>query len=327
MIIVTGGAGFIGSNLVRVLNERGRTDIVVVDDLSDGTKFLNLLHCQIQDYLDKDAFREGIQAPHWGQSVEAVFHQGACSVTTEWDGKYMMDNNYTYSKELFHACQKARIPFIYASSAAVYGLSHTSDVGVSENEKPLNVYGYSKLLFDNYIQPFLLRKKITAPVVGLRYFNVYGMHEQHKGNMASTIFHFNQQLKDRGVVKLFAGSDGYADGEQRRDFVFVEDVVSANLWFLAQWEKTRDLAKFSGIYNLGTGVDRSFNEVAQAVINWHGGGRIEYIPFPEHLKGRYQSFTRADMQSLVEKLGYTQPFMMLEDGVNRYLDWLNTPQS
>ncbi len=309
MIIVTGGAGFIGSNLVRALNERGVTDVVVVDDLTDGTKFRNLLECRIADYWDKDSFlhrleRDGGLAREPG----AIFHQGACSDTTEWDGRYMMANNYEYSKVVLDYCVTRGVQFIYASSAAVYGTS--SEFRESEEcERPCNVYGYSKLLFDNYVR----RKLHTArsQVVGLRYFNVYGPNESHKGAMASVAYQFHRQLLEHGCIRLFEGTDNYGDGEQRRDFIHVSDVVGVNTWFLDHRDR-------SGIYNVGTGSSRSFNELAAAVIGWHGRGKIEYVPFPEKLTGSYQSYTEAN-QSRLREAGYSAQFATVEEGVPRYL--------
>lgn len=312
MIIVTGGAGFIGSNLVKALNEKGNMDILVVDDLTDGTKFRNLVDCQVIDYLDKDEFLIGVkQKKKYSEEIQAIFHQGACSSTTEWNGRYMMENNYTYSKELLHYCLTLKIPFIYASSAAVYGTGKNFKE-VKENEVPVNIYGYSKYLFDEYVRRFVASP--NSQVVGLRYFNVYGPREQHKGSMASVAWHLNQQIQVSGKVKLFTGSGGYADGDQRRDFIHVDDVVNVNLWMLESGHR--------GIVNVGTGASRSFNEVANAVISWHGKGEIEYIDFPEHLRGSYQSYTEADIKSL-RQMGYKNDFISVEDGVKQYLDSLN----
>lgn len=312
MIIVTGGAGFIGSNLVKGLNEQGRKDILVVDNLSDGAKFTNLADCEIADYQDKTDFMAQLKARQLPADIEAVFHLGACSATTEWDGRYMMENNYEYTKQVFHYCIEKRIPMIYASSAAVYGGSEVFKESL-ENERPLNVYGYSKFLFDQYLRRH--QADIQSQVVGLRYFNVYGPREAHKGSMASVAFHLNNQMHESGRVKLFAGSDGYGDGEQRRDFIYVGDTVKAKLWFLANPDK-------SGIFNLGTGRAQPFNDVANAVLAWHKKGELEYIPFPDHLKGRYQSFTQADINAL-RQVGYAEPFKTVEEGVQSYLDWLN----
>ena len=307
MIVVTGGAGFVGSNIVKGLNARGHDDVVVVDDLTDGAKFRNIADCAIDDYLDKDDFRMRIRdrsfdLPH------AVFHQGACSTTTEWDGRFMLDNNFEYSKQLLHYCMQHKVPFVYASSASVYGMGPGFSEG-AHNERPLNVYGYSKLLFDQYVRRHAA--DAVSPVAGLRYFNVYGPREQHKGAMASVVWHFNRQIEADGEARLFEGSDGYADGEQRRDFIYVEDVVDVNVWCLDH--------TVSGVFNLGTGRSQSFNDIANAVIGWHGKGKIRYIPFPDHLMGRYQSFTEADMTALRE-VGYTAEFRPVEQGVRDYLD-------
>ena len=313
MIVVTGGAGFIGSNIVKRLNELGKTNILVVDDLSDGTKFRNIADCEIMDYMDKQDFLESVEDDlDFEEAIEVIFHAGACSTTTEWDGQYMMDINYEYSKSLLHYCVEQKIPYIYASSASVYGDGQTFAES-REFEKPLNVYGYSKFLFDQYVRRLL--PKIESQVVGLRYFNVYGPREQHKASMASVAYHFNNQLLAGDVVKLFEGCDGYGNGEQRRDFVYVGDVVDVNLWLYEN-------PKVSGVFNLGTGRSQSFNDVANAVIAWHGKGSIEYIPFPDSLKGRYQSFTQADMSKMRES-GYDKPFKSVEEGVKLYLDWLN----
>jgi len=312
MIIVTGGAGFIGSNLVKALNDKGITDILVVDDLTEGVKFRNLVDCQVIDYLDKDDFLERVkQEKKFAEEIQAIFHQGACSSTTEWDGRYMMENNYTYSKELLHYCLSLKIPFIYASSAAVYGTGKNF-MEAKENEAPVNIYGYSKYLFDEYVRRFVTDPK--SQVVGLRYFNVYGPREQHKGSMASVAWHLNQQIQASGKVRLFTGSGGYADGDQRRDFIHIDDVINVNLWMLE--------GGHCGIVNVGTGVSRSFNDVANAIISWHDKGEIEYIEFPEHLRGSYQSYTEADINSL-RQMGYKNDFLSVEDGVKQYLDVLN----
>ena len=311
MIIVTGGAGFIGSNQVKQLNEMGREDIIVVDDLTDGTKFKNIADCTIMDYFDKDEFLAKLNRLS-DQKIDMIFHQGACSTTTEWDGKFMMENNFSYTKKLFKFCVKERIPFVYASSAAVYGGNEVFKE-TPENEAPLNVYGYSKLLFDQYVRQN--QDKINSQVVGLRYFNVYGPREQHKGSMASVAWHLNNQIKETGKVKLFEGCDGYGNGEQQRDFVYVGDVVNVNHWLM-------DNPQVSGIFNLGTGRAQTFNDVANAVLAWHGKGDLEYIPFPEHLIGRYQSFTEADITALRSQ-GYSKEFRTVEQGTKEYLDLIN----
>ncbi|WP_148252401.1 ADP-glyceromanno-heptose 6-epimerase [Aidingimonas lacisalsi] len=317
MIVVTGGAGFIGANLVKAFNARGREDVMVVDDLRDGTKFINLTDCILGDYLDKDDFRRRIEAELRGESsnlpeIEAIFHEGACSDTTEWDGQFMLDNNFEYSKVLLHYCQRKGIPFLYASSAATYG---GSEVFVEDpmHEKPLNVYGYSKLLFDQYVRARW--HEFTSQVVGFRYFNVYGPREQHKGKMASVAYHHHTQVNAGENPQLFGAWEGYEAGMQSRDFIYVGDVVDVNLWFL-------DHPECSGVFNLGTGRAEPFKTIAESVIHFYGKGEIHYIPFPDELKGRYQSYTRADMTRLREA-GYTADFRTVAEGVQEYLEWLN----
>jgi ADP-L-glycero-D-manno-heptose 6-epimerase len=320
--VVTGAAGFIGSNLVRALNDRGVTEILAVDDLQDSEKFLNLVDCEIEDYIDKEDFIEIIREGALDGTIEAVLHQGACSDTTERNGRYMMRNNYDYSKTLLEFCTDGAIPFIYASSAAVYG-ERRSFRENPECEAPLNVYGYSKWLFDQYVRRHAAER--SAQVVGLRYFNVYGSREQHKARMSSVAFHLYNQYRANGSVRLFEGSDGYADGEQRRDFISVDDVVRVNLFFL-------DHPETSGIYNVGTGAAQSFNDVAVAVVNacrmsngesrvtldeMRAGEILRYIPFPDDLKGKYQSFTQADISAL-RAAGYAAPFLSVEQGVAEY---------
>jgi len=309
MIVVTGGAGFIGSNLVRALNARGRDDILVVDDLEQGDKFRNLVGAKIADYVDHEDFLQVIgRDDALVQQIEAVMHQGACSDTTVRDGRYMMRRNYTYSKEMFGLAQRIGVPLIYASSAAVYG-GQRRFVEALDCEAPLNVYGWSKLLFDNWVRR---HRVLNGQVVGLRYFNVYGPGENHKGKMASVALHFHQQLLKTGQVRLFEGTDGYGDGEQRRDFVHVDDVVAVNLWFLDHSER-------SGIFNVGTGQCASFNDVARAVIRFHGAGEIVYMPMPDVLRGCYQSFTEADLTRLRSDGGYEASFKSIDDGIHAYL--------
>jgi ADP-L-glycero-D-manno-heptose 6-epimerase len=321
-IIITGAAGFIGSNLTRGLNRRGVDDILAVDDLTDGDKFRNLAGCRIADYMDKDDFRARVQSGRLPRA-SAILHQGACSDTTERNGRTMLDNNYRVTLELFEYCQACAIPFLYASSAAVYG-GASARAEDPVNESPLNVYGYSKLLFDQ-----VLRRRmggLAAQAVGLRYFNVYGPHEQHKGRMASVAFHNMNQFLTDGHVRLFGGWDGYGDGEQSRDFISVQDVVDVNLYFL-------DHPEVSGIFNCGTGRAQPFNDVAMAVVNTLraergepalplaglvGAGLIRYIPFPDDLKGRYQSYTQADIANL-RAAGYAAPMRDVQAGVSEYV--------
>ena len=317
MIVVTGGAGFIGANIVKALNARGRNDVMVVDDLRDGTKFVNLADCTLADYLDKDDFLARVKVALLGESVdlpkiEAIFHEGACSDTTEWDGHYMMENNFEYSKVLLNYCEQQGIPFLYASSAATYGGSEVFKE-VPECEKPLNVYGYSKLLFDQHVRSRW--SELTTQVVGFRYFNVYGPREQHKGKMASVAYHNHLQILNGETLKLFGAYGGYEAGMQSRDFVYVGDVVDVNLWFL-------DHPDQSGIFNLGTGRAEPFKAIGEAVIDFYGKGKIDYIAFPEELKGRYQSYTRADISNLRES-GCDIEFKTVAQGVSAYLEWLN----
>lgn len=316
MIVVTGAAGFIGCNIIKGLNKAGYHNILAVDELTDGRKFENLAAVDIADYLDYEDFLNRIQAGKaFAEKIDGVFHQGACSVTTEWNGRYMMRNNYEYSKHVLHYCLQEKIPFLYASSAAVYGAATVFDDSATV-QLPINVYGYSKWQFDCYVR----RQIIKSPVVGFRYFNVYGPHEQHKGSMASVAFHFMNQLNSGDEVKLFAGTDGYADGEQLRDFIYVDDVVKVNLWFFEQAKKQMDLR---GIYNVGTGQARTFNDIARTLIRLKAKGKISYVPFPEHLKGAYQSFTQADLTSL-RGAGYHLPFTSLEDGLEQYYRYSNS---
>lgn len=311
MYIVTGGAGFIGANIVAGLNEQGFTNIVVVDNLEKASKFLNIRDLAVADYMDKREFRAALQAGRFNRiRLKSIFHQGACSDTMEYNGHYMMDNNYTYSKELLHFALDQRVPFVYASSAATYGdSSHFSEEPV--NERPLNVYGYSKLLFDRHAA--LHYESARSTVAGLRYFNVYGPREKdHKGRMASMVTQLYQQLNDTGVATLFEGSGGYGDGEQRRDFIYVKDVVAINL-FLAKRKKP-----VQGVFNAGTGKSRSFNDIARTLIQLLGKGEIKYRSMPEVLRDKYQNFTEADITRLLAT-GYGKPFHALEEGIADYV--------
>ena len=317
--VVTGAAGFIGSRLVAALNRAGISDILAVDDLENGAKAKNLASVEIEDYLDKREFLSQLETGRLDGGIEVILHQGACSDTMQTDGRYMMENNYAYSKSLFDWSQEEEVPFLYASSAAVYGPG--KEFGETrENEDPLNVYAYSKFLFDQYVRKRLAGS--TVQVAGLRYFNVYGPNEAHKGRMASVAFHAFNQYRAEGRVKLFEGSDGYGDGEQQRDFVHVDDAVSVNLWLLENRE-------ISGVFNCGTGHAQTFNDVAAAVINTAAGTEfsldelvqknfIEYIPFPAQLVGKYQSYTQADLSRLREA-GYPGEFQRVEEGVAAYV--------
>jgi ADP-L-glycero-D-manno-heptose 6-epimerase len=325
-VAVTGAAGFIGSNLVHGLNAIGIDDIIAVDDLTDGPKYRNLLNAQLADYFDKDEFYTRFAAGDLGR-VDAVFHEGACSDTMEHNGRFMLENNYRRSKDLLDACQLLGTRLLYASSAAIYGGSATFEEA-PEFERPLNVYGYSKLLFDNVVRRAL--PALQAQVAGFRYFNVYGPREQHKARMASVAFHHFNQFRACGRVELFGAHAGYAAGTQSRDFVFVDDVVAVNLWFLQN-------PRASGIFNVGTGRAQPFNEVAKAVVNGCRGARGEsaltlqqqldsglvgYVPLPEALIGKYQSYTRADLAKL-RSIGCNVQFVDVATGVARYVEWLS----
>ena len=325
--IVTGAAGFIGSNIVKALNDRGEKNILAVDNLKRADKFRNLVDCEIADYLDKEDFLDRLLAGDFDGDVRAIFHEGACSDTMETDGRYMMENNFRYSQDMLDWCLDQEVQFLYASSAATYGASPEFREERA-CEAPLNVYGYSKFLFDQIVRQRL--PQAMSQVVGFRYFNVYGPRESHKGRMASVAFHHYNQFRADGKVRLFEGCDGYANGEQKRDFVYVGDVAKVNLYFLDHPEK-------SGIFNLGTGRAQSFNELAAANVNscralsgaakesldaLRQQGFIEYIPFPEALKGKYQSFTQADL-SCLRAAGYDAPFASVEEGVAQYVQWLD----
>jgi ADP-L-glycero-D-manno-heptose 6-epimerase len=325
--VVTGAAGFIGANLVKGLNARGEHRILAVDHMAQADKFRNLVDCEIADYLDRDEFLARLADGDFDGSIAAVLHQGACSNTMEQDGRYMMRNNYRYSMSLIEHCQDNGIPFLYASSASVYGAG-TVFREERAHESPLNVYGYSKFLFDQYVRRLLPER--TAQIAGFRYFNVYGPREAHKrGRGSSVVFNAYEQYRDKGRVQLFAGSGAYADGEQRRDFVSVDDVVAVNLDFLEHRER-------SGIFNLGTGKAATFNALALATINavrvargepaqdlatLVALGEIEYILMPAILAGKYQSYTEADIGRLREA-GYSAPMRTIDEAVPRYVEWL-----
>jgi ADP-L-glycero-D-manno-heptose 6-epimerase len=328
-LVVTGAAGFIGANLIQALNRRGETRILAVDNLARADKFANLVDCEIADYLDKEEFLARLADGDFDDDVRAVLHQGACSDTMESDGRYMMRNNYRYSSTLLDWCQDNDVPYLYASSASVYG-GGTAFREERSCEAPLNIYGYSKFLFDQYVRNRLSER--TAQIAGFRYFNVYGPREQHKERMASVAWHFQRQYRSEGRVKLFEGSGGYAAGEQRRDFVSVDDVVKVNLDFL-------DHPSRSGIFNLGSGKAATFNAVAVATINacraaagepprmldeLVAAGAITYIPFPPALVGKYQNFTEADLTRL-RNAGYRAPMQTIEEGVPRYVERLISP--
>ncbi|HEX8986429.1 MAG TPA: ADP-glyceromanno-heptose 6-epimerase [Rhodocyclaceae bacterium] len=321
--VVTGAAGFIGANIVKALNDRGIDDIIAVDNLTRADKFKNLVDCEMADYLDKRDFLQMLEEGYFDNAVEAIFHEGACSDTMETDGHYMMANNYRYSLSLLDFCLDHEVPLLYASSASVYGGGRVFKEERSF-EAPLNVYGYSKFLFDQVVRRRM--PDADSQIVGFRYFNVYGPREQHKGRMASVAFHHFNQYRECGKVKLFEGCDGYGNGEQSRDFVFVEDVVKVNLHFLDNPDR-------SGIFNLGTGRAQPFNDIATSTVNacralegkpalsladMVAQGIVEYVDFPEALKGKYQSYTEADISAL-RAAGYRAEFADVEQGVSAYV--------
>jgi ADP-L-glycero-D-manno-heptose 6-epimerase len=326
--IVTGACGFIGANIVKALNERGIDNVIAVDNLKNADKFKNLVDCEIADYLDKHEFLEMLQTGHFDGAVEAIFHEGACSDTMETDGHYMMENNYRYTLALLDFCLDQEVAYLYASSASVYGGGSIFKES-REHEGPLNVYGYSKFLFDQIVRRRIATADFSSQVVGFRYFNVYGPREQHKGRMASVAFHHFNQYRATGKVKLFEGCDGYANGAQSRDFVYIDDVVKVNMFFLDHPNK-------SGIFNLGTGRAQPFNDIAHATVNACRAledkpalslaemieqGIVEYIDFPEALKGKYQSFTQADISAL-RAAGYKDEFNSVAEGVTKYVGHL-----
>lgn len=314
MIIVTGGAGFIGSNIVKGLNDRGRDDILIVDDLTEMVKFKNIQGLKALDYMDKDDFAAALAAGKFdNEKIDVIFHEGACSDTMEYNGKYMMENNFEYTKNLMHFALKKKIQLIYASSASTYGGGKHGFSERPECEEALNVYAFSKLFFDNYARRYF--EAAESQLVGLRYFNVYGPQENHKGKMASMIFQMFNQWKAEGKVKLFEGIDGYGDGEQTRDFIYVNDVVKVNFFF---W----DHPELKGIYNCGTGHAHTFNTLAKGVLKYFGSGQLEYVPFPEVLKGKYQSFTEADSSKLLAA-GYDGGFANIEEAIAEYCELLD----
>lgn len=313
MFVVTGGAGFIGSHIVKSMNEQGITEIIVVDSIGkEDERYKNLCDLRIADYYDRAEFQKILTSNYLDKDIEAIIHQGACSNTMETDGKFMLENNFTFSKAVLQYAVSREVPMVYASSAAVYG-SSTNFTEIPENERPLNLYGYSKLLFDQYVRS--VSADFNSTVVGLRYFNVYGQREAHKGPMSSMVYQIYHQLKKNKLIRLFKGTQGYGDGEQRRDFVYVEDIVKVNMHFI-------ESQKVTAIINCGTGVSRTFNDIANTIISLLGEGEIEYMEMPDSIRGKYQNFTQADISDLRE-FGYSQEFTCLEDGIAECVDTWN----
>jgi ADP-L-glycero-D-manno-heptose 6-epimerase len=315
MLVVTGGAGFVGSNIVAALNRDGVSDILVVDHLGTGDKFLNLRSAAIADYAERDEFFAALEHGKL-DGVTGILHQGACTDTMATDGAYVMRVNYQFSKALLHFALARGIPFVYASSASVYG-NRGSCTEDAANEEPLNLYAFSKVLFDRYVRR--VAAAATSTVVGLRYYNVYGAGEAHKGRMASMVWQLARQLAATGEMRLFEGSGGYGDGEQRRDFIWVGDVAAINLHFLRAPARV-------GIYNVGTAKSRSFNDIARTLAAQNGGGTVTYLPFPAALAGKYQNFTEADLTAL-RTAGYKREMATLEAGIAQAWPLIVEPSS
>ena len=322
-ILVTGGFGFIGTNLIKKLNEIGFSDITCIDSLNNPLKLINASEIKISDFIDKKEFFSILKnTSSHAFDYDYIFHQGACSDTTCEDGNYIMQNNFTFSKLLADICLENYIPMVYASSASVYG--EAKYFIESKNEKALNYYAYSKLLFDEYIRNKNINS-LKSQIVGLRYFNVYGPYEEHKNRMASVILHFYNQMKKNKKINIFEGSHGLENGEHKRDFIHVDNVVDMNLWFFKN-------NKISGIFNCGTSEANSYNKIADIIINYFKQNKNNfnltvddyknYIKFPADLKDKYQPFTESSNEN-IKSLGYDNKFYSIEEGVNKYLKYLD----
>ncbi len=312
MIVVTGGAGFIGSAIVWRLNQLGNKDIIIVDSLGEDEKWKNLVGLNFADYLDKDNFIDRIIDGDPDLDIEAIIHMGACSSTTEKDADYLMHNNFKYTQELAKYCIGNNVRFIYASSAATYG---NGEQGYNDNEnelnalRPMNMYGYSKQLFDLWAK----KNNVLNKIVGLKFFNVYGPNEFHKADMRSVVHKAYGQIKETGKVNLFKSyKKDYEDGEQMRDFIYVKDAVDMTLFFLENKDK-------NGIFNIGTGNARTWNDLVTILFkSLNKQVNVEYIEMPESIRDKYQYFTQANLHKLFDA-GYDQPITSLEDGINDYV--------
>lgn len=312
MIVVTGGAGFIGSAIVWKLNSSGNDNIVIVDELGTTDKWKNLVGLKFQEFIHKDDFISAVVDDSIDFPIEAIIHMGANSSTTERDADHLFSNNFLYTRELANYCLSKNIRFIYASSAATYGdgsLGFDDDESTLETLRPLNMYGYSKQLFDLWAK----RNNVLNKIVGIKYFNVYGPNEYHKGDMRSVVHKAFEQVRDTGKVRLFKSlNPKYKDGEQMRDFVYVKDAVDMTLHFLEYKNK-------NGIYNVGSGKARTWIDLVTALFNAVGKPvNIEFIDLPEHLREKYQYFTEANLTK-IKSAGYNKPLTSLEDGVNDYV--------
>lgn len=304
MIVVTGGCGFIGSNLIRTLNKKGVDDIIIVDKLTNYKKN-NLINLKYKKIISKENFLKFIKIPKKINIINCIFHFGACSDTTNNNWKYLYKNNFKYSEELLKLSIKFNIRLIYASSASVYGLSCNNRSETSKNLKPLNKYAKSKLLFDN-----LVNKLNPKNVVGLRFFNVYGLNEFHKKKMMSPVTKFYLDLKKKGYCNIFEKYGGYMNGFHARDFVSVEICNQIALWFKDNTKK--------GIFNVGTGKSETFNFIAKKIISELKHGQIRYIKFPNKLKGKYQTFTKANISKL-RKAGYNKKIKKIDICIKNFI--------
>ena len=303
MIVISGAAGFIGFNIAKRLNLMGIEDLILLDDkekFPKPEKFLNLKFKEYRHYRDLKNLG----------NITCFFHQGACSDTMEYDKDFMMDINFEYSKEILSIAKSCKSKFIYASSASVYGLNEDSEE-IRANEAPLNIYAESKLLFDQYVMAQ------DYPAVGLRYFNVYGSGEENKGKMASMAYKMNEEYVQSKQISLFKGTGGYKNGEQKRDFIYIDDVVSINIFFMNN--------SFHDIYNVGTGKAETFNEIANNIFKYYQDeeGNFNYIDMPDYLVPKYQNFTEANISKL-KAVGYNYDFFSLHEGIRNYLNDLNT---